>query len=95
MVEKGVVYWDQRPFSYFCSKHKNLRLNASTVPQCEFDLFQLKPLNEPRCERTYLRGFSTRSDINQPGNNTILIFPITLETEGHALVYLYDEKQLR
>ena len=26
---------------------------------------------------------------------TILIFPITLESEGHALVYLYDEKRLR
>ena len=68
-----------------------VRLNASTVPQCKFDLSQLKPLNEPRCERTYLRGF----DINQPGINAILIFPITLESEGHALVYLYDEKRLR
>ena len=31
IVEKGVVYWDQRPFSYFCSKHKNIRLNASSI----------------------------------------------------------------
>ena len=57
IVEKGVVYWDQRPFSYFCSKHKNIRLNASTVPQCEFDLSQLKPLNEPLAREHISEGF--------------------------------------